>query len=160
MNINELFPSKYAQPEDLKGQTVRTTLNTVTLVSTRNPGRKMPELTCIGARRPIILQQSLANDIAKIHGPETDDWKGKKIMLYAEPFKDHQRFRARAVKPHEMPGYVAPANHRPVSAFTPNQTPDELEAEQLASDARRANIEAAGLTEAVKIAKAKGAQVA
>jgi hypothetical protein len=160
MNINELFPSKYAQPEDLKGRTVLGTINTVNLVSTHNPSVKMPVITFLSAKKPIILKQTLANDIAKIHGPETDNWKAQKIMLYTETIKGRLLFRAREIKPHEMPGYVAPANHRPVSAFTPNQTPDELEAEQLASDARRANIEAAGLTEAVKIAKAKGAKVA
>jgi hypothetical protein len=166
MNINELFPSKYAQPEDLKGRTVLGTINTVNLVSTHNPSVKMPVITFLSAKKPIILKQTLANDIAKIHGPETDNWKAQKIMLYTETIKGRLLFRAREIKPHEMPGYTRPENHRPISpatamsAFTPNQTPDEQEAEQLASDARKASIEAAGLTEAVKTAQAKGAKVA
>jgi len=182
MNINELFPSKYAQPEDMKGRMIIATINTVTLVGTHNPSVKMPVISFLGAKKQIILKQTLANDIAKIHGPETDDWKTRKIMLFTETIKGRLLFRARDVKVHEMPGYTRPENHRPVltvtdcnanpspaavaecfakvATFMPNQTPDELEAEQLASDARKANIEAAGLTEAVKIAKAKGAQVA
>lgn len=125
MNIHELFPSKYAQPEDLKGRTVPGTINTVNLVSTHNPSVKMPVITFLSAKKPIILKQTLANDIAKIHGEETDGWKGQKIMLYTETIKGRLMFRAREAKAHELPGYVRPSNHTP---FTPNQTPDELEA--------------------------------
>jgi len=155
MNINELFPSKYAQPEDLKGRTVLGTINTVNLVSTHNPSVKMPVITFLSAKKPIILKQTLANDIAKIHGPETDNWKAQKIMLYTETIKGRLLFRAREIKPHEMPGYTRPENHRPVGeAFTPNQTPDEQEAEAIT---RKAAIDNAELSNAVAEARKRGA---
>jgi hypothetical protein len=110
MNIHELFPSKYAQPEDLKGKTVLATINTFTIVPTHNPTVKMPVISFIGAKKPIILKQTLTFDIGKIHGEETDLWKGRKIMLYAELVKGRLAFRAKAVKPHDMA-----ANHTPIA---------------------------------------------
>jgi len=125
MNIHELFPSKYAAPEDLKGRTVLATINTFTIVPTHNPTVKMPVISFVGAKKPIILKQTLTFDIGKIHGEETDGWKGQKIMLYTETIKGRLLFRARAVKPHEMPGYTRPSNHSPIQ---PNMTADEIEA--------------------------------
>jgi hypothetical protein len=125
MNIHELFPSKYATPEEIKGRTILATINTVSILPTHNPTQKMPVISFIGAKKPIILKQTLTFDIGKIHGDETDGWKGQKIMLYTETIKGRLMFRAREAKAHELPGYVRPSNHTP---FTPNQTPDELEA--------------------------------
>lgn len=81
MNINEAFPSKYLKASDIpeEGRTV-----TISRVDEEEVGRDKevrPILFFEGVEKGVVLNKTNATNIAKLYGPETDDWVGKKVLL-------------------------------------------------------------------------------
>jgi hypothetical protein len=90
MKLNEMFPSKYANGTDLQGKPVTVTIQTVRPEQMR-PNQAAEEVTkfvvyFVEAKRGVVLNKTLAQQIAKITGSDdTDNWEGKRITLYPEP---------------------------------------------------------------------------
>ena len=98
MNINTMFPKKYATGDDLVGKNPTLRIKALTKVVMR-PGGVATDTHILwlhNASKGIILTAPLARNIAAIHGPETDAWIGKRITLYAEPHGGSNWIRARA----------------------------------------------------------------
>ena len=89
MNINDMFPRKYAAGEDLAGKPVTLVINRIEAEQMRpNPAAPLVDKwVCYFHRavKGVILSRTLANQIAAIHGPDTTTWPGKKVQLYPEP---------------------------------------------------------------------------
>lgn len=90
MDINNVFPRKYAKGEDLGGRDVTATILRVELVEMRPspsaPPEKKPVLYVRGGKRGIILTNTLAHQIAALTGSsETDDWTNDRVVLYGKP---------------------------------------------------------------------------
>lgn len=80
MNINESFPSKYLKASDIDGNPTVTIAN----VAEEEVGKDKemrPVLYFDGEEKGIILNKTNATNISKLYGYETDDWRGKKVML-------------------------------------------------------------------------------
>lgn len=108
MNINELFPRRYASAEELQGKEVTLTIFRVALEKMR-PNAQSPEMQKLvvyfsPAGKGVVVSKTLAHQIADLTGSEeTDDWRGQTIVLYPEATtvagKHMTVFRARRPKP-------------------------------------------------------------
>lgn len=90
MKLNDLFPRKYATGEDLAGKSVALTISHLRLEKMiPTPGTAPVEKWVVffkEAQKGIVLSKTLAFQISKAVGSEdTDDWVGKKVVLYPEP---------------------------------------------------------------------------
>lgn len=89
MNVNQLFPSKWVKAPDLNGKRVPVTIRQVTIeeVQGDNGKEKVPAVWFKGAAKALLMNKTIAMQIAALHGPETDGWAGKRITLYATRVK-------------------------------------------------------------------------
>lgn len=119
MNINNMFPKKYASGMDLK-QPVTLAISHIEKEKMTPPGGKPQDkfvIYFIGANRGVVLSRTLAEQIAEATGSQdTDVWTGKKITLYPETIRvcglDRIAIRARS----PMPEYEPIKTKTPVDA--------------------------------------------
>ena len=79
MRINDLYPSKYLRAGDLDGDTPVTMKS---LILEEINGEKKPVLYFEEPLKPMVLNKTNGKTIANLHGSETDNWPGKRIILY------------------------------------------------------------------------------
>ncbi len=80
MQFKKLFPGKYLRADDLEGDTP-VTMKSLGLEEIND--EKKPVLYFGEQAKGLVLNKTNGNSIASLHGNETDDWPGKKIILYA-----------------------------------------------------------------------------
>ena len=86
MQLNEMFPKRYASAEELQGKEVTLTIARVVPEKMR-PNTKAPEVQKFvvyfrEARKGVVMGKSLAYQLAEICGSEeTNDWAGKAVTL-------------------------------------------------------------------------------
>ena len=113
MDINELFPSRYLKPADLGDQEYPVTIAAVGLeeVHLARTGRTeaKPVVYFERARKGLILSAHNAHAIAALHGPETDVWLGRRVILYLERNVEAfgQRYDVVRVRPRVPPAASA-----------------------------------------------------
>jgi len=79
MKFYNLFPSNYLRAGDLDGDTPVTIKS---LILEEINGEQKPVLYFIEEAKGLVLNKTNGKTIASLHGSETDDWPGKKIILY------------------------------------------------------------------------------
>jgi hypothetical protein len=84
MNINELFPSKYLKGDDLGNNRVTVTISHLRIEEMGPERDKNPVLYFVGKQKGMVLGKTNGTTIAGLYGNETDDWRGKSIILYTE----------------------------------------------------------------------------
>jgi hypothetical protein len=90
MKISKMFPKRYATGEDLQGKTITLTIAKIA-IEKMHPQPNAPEaekwvIYFMETKKGIILSRTLANQIAEVLGSdETDEWLGKRIMIYPQP---------------------------------------------------------------------------
>lgn len=90
MKLNDMFPSKYVTGAELGGRSYPVTIARIQ-AETMRPNAQSPEVTkfvlyTVEGKKGIVLGKPLALAIARALGSEdTDDWTGKKIVIYPEP---------------------------------------------------------------------------
>ncbi len=77
--VSDLFPSKYLKATDLQGHEVETTIECLSMEVL--DGDECPVLYFDGKKKGLVINRTNANTIAKLHGQNTDDWKGMSITL-------------------------------------------------------------------------------
>ena len=87
MKINELFPSKYMKGADLAGKPWSFKIAAVRLEEMHdkqtNSKAKKPVVHFFGPRKGLILNQTLAQQIARAIGQDdTDNWPGHSVTIY------------------------------------------------------------------------------
>ena len=112
MNINTLFPRRFATGEDIADKTPTLPIARVTLERMGPEQKQKPVLWFNGARKGIVLGAALARQIAALHGDDTDAWVGKAVQLYTETVRAfgeaHLAIRARAPQAKPAPAQPAP----------------------------------------------------
>lgn len=85
MNIDNLFPTKYIKPVDLQGKDVTLTIKRASLEMMGQGVEKEQKLVIWFERteKGLIMNRTNATVITNLHGKETDDWIGKRIIIYA-----------------------------------------------------------------------------
>lgn len=87
MNINDQFPSKFLKANDLDGKQIIVTMRDCVVESIGED--KRPVLYFVGKDKGVVLNKTNANNVGDAYGPDTDEWVGKKVVLYTA-FVDFQ----------------------------------------------------------------------
>ena len=105
VNINSVFQSEYLKADDfggIEGEPVLATISHVTLETMNDKTEKL----CLHLRnyeKGILLNKTNSTTIASYCGSETDDWNGKKIVIYVAMVeyqgKSTEGIRVRQPKP-------------------------------------------------------------
>ena len=104
MNIYKSSLFKYIAGDSLKGKSVPMTIDRVVNedVSNSDKTEEKQVLYFVESKKGMILNKTNAKRIARLYGPETDEWKGIVIELYIEPVKafgeTHNALRVREAK--------------------------------------------------------------
>lgn len=78
-----LFPSKYVAACDLKGDTTVTIESLkINQLETENGPEDRPVMRFRKHTKGMVLNKTNAKKIAKLYGPETNDWVGQRIILF------------------------------------------------------------------------------
>lgn len=80
MNINDQFPSKFLKAADLNGSQIVVTIKDCIVESIGEDRR--PVLYFAGKEKGVVLNKTNATNISDVYGPDTDEWVGKKVVLY------------------------------------------------------------------------------
>lgn len=80
MKIGAAFPSTYLKAADLQGRACAAIMSRVMMEEIG--GEHKPVLYFDGHERGIVLNKTNSSIIADMYGDETDDWTGKRIVLY------------------------------------------------------------------------------
>jgi hypothetical protein len=80
MDISKAFPGQYIKAADLDGPKIVTITN-VTMEAVGDDSK--PVLRWKGSEQGLVLNKTNSMFIAEALGPETSDWTGKEIELYA-----------------------------------------------------------------------------
>ena len=105
MKVSDMFPRRWLSGEDLQGKAWRLRIKDVGKEEMRpNPGAPPVEKFVVyfdGAQKGVILNRTLAYEIAQVLGTEdTGEWTGKEITIYPQPMtvagKHRVGIRARA----------------------------------------------------------------
>lgn len=86
MNINSAFPSKYLKSADLpEDGDLILTMDDVSIetVGQDEDAEQRPILRFADHEKALVLNKTNANTIAAMYGPETENWKGQRIALFA-----------------------------------------------------------------------------
>ena len=83
MNVDQNFPSKYLKASDLPDHDLVLTIADVVEETMWNEGRKSVKWVVYFERATKGLVANITNIrmIRRLHGPETDEWRGKRILL-------------------------------------------------------------------------------
>jgi hypothetical protein len=82
MNVNDMFPSKWLKADDLEEGERR--VLTIKDVRYEEVGQKKEQKPILEFRedKPMILNKTNASVIAHLYGNHTDEWIGKKVVIY------------------------------------------------------------------------------
>jgi hypothetical protein len=109
MHIDEAFPSKYLRASDLQGRNVTVKMGRVEQEKIGDDTKLI--LYFQGKDKGMVLNKTNANNIASIHGGETEDWYGKEITL-VEAMVDYQGKSVPAIRIRAPQRKPAPAQQR------------------------------------------------
>jgi hypothetical protein len=83
-NVNDLLPSKYLKPYDLKGTSPIVTIARVELEVMGRTRDRLPVLYFVGKAKGLKLNRTIADVLTQLAGsPDTDHWAGTRVQLYA-----------------------------------------------------------------------------
>ncbi len=89
MKVSDMFPNKWLTGEDLQGKAVPVEIDVVTREKMRLPGKPEEEAYVLhfkGKDKGLRLGKQLCESIVLATGCEdTDDWRGKKIVIFPVP---------------------------------------------------------------------------
>jgi hypothetical protein len=85
MNINNSFPSKYLKSGDIDDQDLILTIRNVTVedIGQGESKEHKPVVYFHEIEKGMVLNKTNATTISSMYGPETDNWPGKKISVFA-----------------------------------------------------------------------------
>lgn len=128
MNINDQFPSKFLKAADLNGGEAVVTIKDCIVESIGED--KRPVLYFAGKEKGVVLNKTNATNISDAYGGDTDEWVGKKVVLYTayvdfqgrsmeairiRPAKSNEGAKRAAVEPNFEPSQPEP----PTREFAP-----------------------------------------
>lgn len=82
MKVGEMFPSKFLSAPDLRGQTVTVVIESIRHMEVQAGEEHKYVVYFRGKAKGLVLNVTNANLIRDIHGEDSDNWIGKKILLW------------------------------------------------------------------------------
>ncbi len=144
MRIGEAFPSKYLKAADLPdGQFVPVTIERVELQNVAgndSPEETKPILHFVGKEKGMVMNRTNSQEIANAFGDETDDWMGKRVLIYATTtlFQGKTVACLRVKVPKATPANRTPAAPAPAAKTAPK--PPEYQGEPEAAPIQNDDI--------------------
>ena len=83
MNMNEVYPSKYIKAADLREKDVSVTIDRVEMED-MGDGAMKPIVFFQGHTKGMVCNKTNSNTISGVYGFESDDWKGKPLVLFKQ----------------------------------------------------------------------------
>lgn len=80
MNIDNAFPSNYLKASDIGDAQPTVTIKDVVMEKLGEDTR--PVLYFSGKEKGIVLNKTNATNIREAYGPDTEEWTGKKVVLF------------------------------------------------------------------------------
>jgi hypothetical protein len=88
MHIDSMKTSKFLASGDVREKPLLLTMTKLHKENVAMEGAEPDNKWCLGfveVEKPMVLNATNIQLIGAIHGPETDNWPGKKIVLYHDP---------------------------------------------------------------------------
>jgi hypothetical protein len=84
MNLNEMFPSRFLKAADLQGRRMRLRVSHVAceLLEGSSGKEQKAVLHFAGKDKALVLNKTNALEIGGAYGQETDDWRGREVVLF------------------------------------------------------------------------------
>lgn len=82
MKLNDVFPSKYLKADDLEGREVTVTIRDAKIEKMGDDQKLV--IYFAGKDKGMVVNRTNADRIAHYHGPDTDGWLGKQVVLGTE----------------------------------------------------------------------------
>jgi len=116
MNINDTFSGNMLKAADLKGAQPTVTIANIKMEKLGDDTK--PVLYFAGKEKGVVLNKTNATNIAAAYGPETDNWVGKRVILFTAwvdfQGKSVEAIRIRPAPPQQQPqSYQAPPQQAP-----------------------------------------------
>lgn len=80
MNIDNAFPSNYLKASDIGDAQPTVTIKDVVMEKLGEDTR--PVLYFSGKEKGVVLNKTNATNIREAYGPDTEEWTGKKVVLF------------------------------------------------------------------------------
>jgi hypothetical protein len=116
MDMNKAFPKKYLSANDVTGEgDLVLTISDVAmeLLGQGDEADTKPVVYFQEAEKGLVLNKTNAGTITGLYGPETDDWAGKRIALFATEVEYQGRMTLALRVRKRPPGGRAPQAPRP-----------------------------------------------
>lgn len=130
MRIGQAFPSKYLKASDLpEGQFIGVTIDRVQVENVAGNGQAeedKPVLYFVGKEKGLVLNRTNSQAIADVFGDETDDWTGKRILIYATETLFQGTMKP-CIRVKVQKGKPAPAPSAAPKPAAPKPTPAQAE---------------------------------
>jgi hypothetical protein len=127
--LYDMFPTNYLKASDFEDGDTTLTIKRLAK-ETIGKGKDQKDAWVCYFReedKGLVLNKTNSNTIAGLYGDETDDWKGKKIILYATEVQFQDRMvdaiRVRSKPPKKSP----PKASRVVADYVPEEEEDKEE---------------------------------
>lgn len=89
MNINQMFESKFLRTTDLNGRRFNLLIRAIQVEDVGQEGKPEPKPIMYFSnqngqplKKGLVVNKTIAMEIANAYGPETDGWIGKSVELY------------------------------------------------------------------------------
>jgi hypothetical protein len=123
MNISKAYPSNYLKASDIESENLVLTIAGIAMESVGQEKEQKPVLYFQEIEKGVVLNKTNANTISQVLGtPETDNWIGQKIALYAAEVEfqgktvESIRVRLRAPRAAQPQPQAQAAAARPVAS--------------------------------------------
>jgi hypothetical protein len=120
-NVSEMIRSKFLRKEDIEDDVVVTMKNVTLETMPGDDGEQRWVLSFREIPKGLVLNTTLIRMLEKTHGRHSDDWVGKKIILFVDPsvtFKG-QVMGGLRLRPMKQPKAA------PAAAVTPDPIDDD-----------------------------------
>jgi hypothetical protein len=82
MRVSDAFPSKHLKADDLRGATIRVTIEKYALEEIGQEKSRKVVLYFRNKEKGLVLNKTNATNIETMHGPNIDEWVGCEIELF------------------------------------------------------------------------------
>lgn len=136
MKASNAFPSPFLKADDLQGNNVTVTIESVRMeeIGMGQQKETKPVIKFLGKEKLLVCNKTNWNTIIKLHGDETDDWAGKKIILSPREVEYQGEMVLSIRVSLQKPAVPAPAPAKSSARGMPQPDPDHIEGDPLPTD--------------------------
>lgn len=124
MNINDAFPSNFLKASDLNGAQPTVTIADVRMEEVGDDQK--PVVYFDGKSKGIVLNKTNATNIGSAYGPNTEGWRGQKVVLFTT-WVDFNGKSVEAIRMRPAPKFVSGLPDRETREIEDNDSASKRE---------------------------------